>query len=235
MADEEALAKALNSPTVRVVYEDLLQPSMRVLGKSLAGVAKITAPFGALFHLVGTKAEEFIQEVGKKVPKEKRAPANPQFVMVVLEEIRFREKGDPLREMFADLLARAIHEDHQVMAHPAFPSVLAQMSPDEAVMLVESVEIGPFSLIENRDPDVIINVPAEANDLFPIERLGHEDHALMYARRLTSLNLLEAVDLRDLPVQEWQTQGPRVRHWFQCSDFGRLFAAACAPMEGPAN
>lgn len=63
--------------------------------------------------------------------------ANPQISGKVVEGIKYLEVESLLADLFANLLARAIDKERVSEAHPAFPSIISQLSPDEAVILFE--------------------------------------------------------------------------------------------------
>lgn len=62
----------------------------------------------------------------------------PEFAGPAIEALRFAGHNEPLRDLYANLLATAMDADTARYAHPAFVEIVKQLSPDEAKLLVEA-------------------------------------------------------------------------------------------------
>lgn len=120
---------------MKQVYKEALSPAVKEAGKFLADVAKTIrlalAPFqlGAAYQ---DRLARFLREAVARVPEQKRIAPAPQILGPVLEGIRYEADDGPIDKMFSELLSRAVDEDRADEAHPAYPHIIRQLSPDEA-------------------------------------------------------------------------------------------------------
>lgn len=135
----EAIAEAL--PIV-AAYEDLLQPTAKVVGKNLETVARlITVALTPLRAVVwGSERLETwlvpaLAERLEGVPAERIITPSPLIAGPALEALRFAGTEETLRELYANLLATSMDRDRAHNAHPSFVEILKQLSPDEAKIL----------------------------------------------------------------------------------------------------
>lgn len=139
MQDEitKELSKFLDKDLVRQIYEDGLSNPSKETGEIITDVIKTARLFTAPFQLAAAYQDRFrgwIRTI-RQVPEERRVPASPQIAGPIFEELRYREDGEPLTEMYINLLAKAIDKDQASKANPAFVKVIGQLSPDEALLI----------------------------------------------------------------------------------------------------
>jgi hypothetical protein len=113
-----------------------------VLGLPLEAVTKLTASVIHLVHLPILAAERYgerlvglIQSAEAGVPRERRLQPAPSIAGPILENIKYLQDANPLLDMYRKLLASAMDRDSVDQAHPAFPELIRQLSPDEALLL----------------------------------------------------------------------------------------------------
>ena len=95
--------------------------------------------FGGISQLAEKKkmkyAIEFKKELEEKIeqiPQEKRVEANIQTVGPALENSKYCMEAEEIREAFANLISRSLHQDYSKYVHPSFADMLKQMSPIDA-------------------------------------------------------------------------------------------------------
>lgn len=124
------------------IYQDLLQPAAKEVGKAVLTVAKtihiVLAPISAMVwgydqikDFVSIRVAEKLKDVSPE-----RLTAPPANVAgPALEALKYTGYQAELRELYANLLATSIDSKTIHEAHPAFVQVIQQLSPDEAKML----------------------------------------------------------------------------------------------------
>jgi hypothetical protein len=126
------------------VYADLLQPAVREVGDGLriiARTAKVAlAPLKAT--IFGYEQIEDILSVMVTARLAKKSPADiqtpdPVVAGPLLIGMSFTVQAPHLREMYANLLATAMHRPSSAKAHPSFVQIIQQLSPAEALILKE--------------------------------------------------------------------------------------------------
>ncbi len=227
-----------NALPIKDIYEDLAKPAVREAGSAIGNVVKVArfilAPIDYLAAQHG-RWQRYLERVAQKVPDEKRIDAHPQLAGPVLEGLRYTEEGSLTAELFLNLLARAIDRDRVDEAHPAFASIIAQLSPDEALVLYH-LRKRPFKLTQTAalDPDVRLFSPrTTVENEFPTRELAFPNNFFMYMDHLHSLNLAgvgqqgnQEATYEESPRRQ---TGVIIRSSIALTPFGELFSKACVP------
>lgn len=161
MDDEvtKELVKILDTNLAKTVYRDGLTKPTQETGEIVTDVVKTARLFMAPFQLAAAYQDRFrmwIDRVIRQVPEERRVPAPPQIAGPIFEELRYREEGDILTEMYLNLLSKAIDKKQSNQAHPAFVKIIGQLSPDEALILkgiLGKTELTYLPLLEDIDQE----------------------------------------------------------------------------------
>jgi hypothetical protein len=200
-------------------------------------------------RLAQAKGERLIATVraaSDQVPPERQIEAPTSVAGPILESVRYLEPGSPLLTMYENLLARAMDRERVSEAHPAFPKVIEQLSPDEARLLYvirnnpikrtrQTVTYGARGDFNRRKAGIV--TPETRTDTTPRSALLFPGNSDMYLDHLESLNLIFAIDHKPtvLEVPKDETKGTK-RHTvithtttIQLTEFGALFAKACVP------
>jgi hypothetical protein len=135
------------------IYEDVLQPAAREVGQNLVPVAKAVKV--ALAPLRATvwgydQIEDFLKakiaaRLANKPAEEIKCPSTVIAGPVIMG-MAFAADEPHLREMYANLLAEAMHAPSAEKAHPAFVQIIQQLSPAEARILKEAARKKNFGL-----------------------------------------------------------------------------------------
>jgi hypothetical protein len=124
------------------IYNDLAQPSVIEIGKSLETITKTInialAPIAALVWGY-EKIKEFIQnriaEKLKNVPIENIVTPDPSIVCPALEALRFVGENPTLSELYANLIANSMDKETIRKAHPGFVEMIKNMTADEGLII----------------------------------------------------------------------------------------------------
>src|SRR5436190_6880170 len=112
------------SAVARDVYVDAVQPSARRIGTSLAKAVDVAlVPLDGVVWGLAKIRNWVVEEVGRKLeglPPEEIVAPNPMIAGPILEALKYVGGEPELREMYANLLARAMTRSKVETAHPAF-------------------------------------------------------------------------------------------------------------------
>lgn len=134
------IGKAIES--VPKLYEDAFQPTVQEGGKLLARVPRaINAAFSGLDKWILNK-EYAIDETKKllaqkleNVEPEKIVEPAPYVAVPALQSISYSMNSEELRNLYANLLAKAMNIDTKDFVHPAYVNIISQMTPLDAHVL----------------------------------------------------------------------------------------------------
>lgn len=129
----------LSSKLVSKAYDDLLRPAMQTTGKIIDLVPRtIYAVLSPLEKFLFQKeyslkeTQKLLEEKLKDEDPENIQPPEPYVAVPALQAISYCYDNEALRNMYANLLAKAITKQYAHTVHPAFVEVIKQMSPDDA-------------------------------------------------------------------------------------------------------
>ena len=141
MANVRDTAEAVKGIVEAVpIYEDLLQPAVKEVGKSLETVAKTVhialLPVAVLvwsYEQIGAWLLPVLTRKLRDIPEDELITPAIEVAGPAIEALRFTsESSDELRDMYANLLATAMDRRKAETAHPGFVEIIKQLTPDEA-------------------------------------------------------------------------------------------------------
>jgi len=125
------LAKILDSEIVKKLYDDaLVEPAKEVGGIAtdlLKGLRCFTLPF-VLMAKAKDRLLADLDECRRNVPEDRQTESPPEIAGPVIERLKFMDDSNPLRKILLNLLATSIDSERQALAHPAFATILSQLS-----------------------------------------------------------------------------------------------------------
>lgn len=140
--------------TMAHVVDETLTPPAKESGSQLAALVKlICTPLSMLeiYHDAWMKDfERRVAEKFKKIPEDQTQAPPLNIVGPALEASKYHLGVEEMREMFANLVSHACDKKMAAALHPAFVSILTQLSALEAHILAEfrpQKEINPFKSI----------------------------------------------------------------------------------------
>lgn len=218
VSDLTGLGKLADSKLIQGLYKDLGKAgAIEQIGKFATDALKALRLFTASIQLraLGQDLlEKRLDQVRNKVPEERQIGAHPQIAGPILENLHYMVDGDILTEMYLNLLARAIDRDHVGEAHPAFVKIIEQLSPDEALIMLQ---------IERGNQSAIAFHGKEAP-----EWLMYPGNFGMYISHIESLNL---VTIQGAPDINLNSPDPSDAYLYRSefTKFGQMFVKACVP------
>lgn len=132
--------KILNLPT-KEIYQDLFQPSTKRVGEALSTVLDVANLILLPIKLLNEKSRIYfnknIENYAKKLDKNDNLTLThvpPNIGLQIIDKLTYLDQNE-LSEAFINLLAKASFEEYQNLTHPAFISILNNLSVDEAKIL----------------------------------------------------------------------------------------------------
>lgn len=229
--DEFAKELAKQLP-LKEIYADAAAPAAKQTGQLLEDLVKCLQLALAPVQWVAALQDRyraFVDRSVRRVPEERRVSPAPQIAGPVLEAIRYEPEGTPIDEMFSELLSRSMDKERVGEAHPSYPSIIRQLSSDEAkIIKMLREKTYPFIQVWKLDGPLSRFERTEVDDL-PRSDLFFPENVPFYIDHLNSLGL---AGIWQVPPQEplfehGRQIGNRVRSEYRLTPFGSRFATAC--------
>ena len=209
--------------TAPTLYEDAFQSTTQESGKVLALIPRaINAALLPLRQWITEReykqaeTEKLLAQKLEHVGEDKIVTPEAYVAVPAIQAISYSMDSEVLRNLYANLLAKAMNSDTKDLVHPAFVEIIKQLSPIDVYILEE---------ISSMDSIQVVSIycskyPSPKSDIYdsPIEKRGFEclTHIIDYSPetvRVTIDNLLrlrlieERVRFRD-PVNEKMKMSP---------------------------
>jgi hypothetical protein len=238
MAVVEAITALLGLKVVDKIYSDVASPSLKQVGGLAEATVKTVLIAGVPIYIGAAYFDRLMKQINeaiREIPEDKRQPAHPSIAAPIIEQLRYHEEGESLSDMYMSLLKRALHKDTSHLAHPAYPKLIGQLAPDEALILHM---LGERNFFEHTYADVdftsrSVGIATPTYQEFPTNRLTYPENFYFYSDHLASLGLsvftiVENQGVYDSKFTQIQT-GTIRRASLQLTNVGRQFVQACDP------
>ena len=218
------------------LYDDVAHPALEEVGSVLHNTVKTTRFLFAPIDYLAMQQDRFqnyLRRIGEKVEEQNLVESQPRIVGEVFESLKYTEQESLLTELFINLLANSIDKTKQNMCHPAFPNIIKQLSPDEAVILYflkdNIYEIKNHSFF-NQEKMLFTNNQIIYNK-FPLEKLNVPTSFYVYMNHLNSLNLAGIWQKgNQVPTYENNKQnGVDIYNEIKLTEFGNMFVNSVIP------
>lgn len=128
--------------TIPEVYDDALKPAAQESGKTIALIPRtINAALVPLRKWIAeqeyslAETEKILAKKLEHVGEEKIVTPNAYVAVPAIQAISYSMDSEELRNLYANLLAKAMNIDTKECVHPAFVELIKQMSPIDAIMI----------------------------------------------------------------------------------------------------
>ena len=139
------------------IYDDMLQPAAKELGKGFLTVAKTVnvalAPLQGVvwgYEKIRDRFFPKIEERLKNVPPENIITPKISVAGPIMEALRYTGSEEALSDLYANLLAASMDKATATSAHPAFTEIIKQLTPDEAKIIAMFPDEPSLPLIDMR-------------------------------------------------------------------------------------
>ncbi len=136
--ESAALVKVFPDEVIAKAYSDVLGKAALQVGALLEESAKTFRLFTIPLQLMATWQDRFsrwLEDIRNAVPAERHVEAPGYIAGPVFQVLQFAPDASHLKKLYSNLLKRAIDRERQNEAHPAFVMIIAQLAPDEALIL----------------------------------------------------------------------------------------------------
>lgn len=191
--------------TAPTLYEDALQPTVQEVGKFVARIPRaINAAFSGLDKWILNK--EYAIDETKKLLEKKLENVDPDkivepeaYVAVpAIQAISYSMNSEELRNLYANLLAKAMNSDTKDSVHPSFVDMIKQMSPTDAIIFSKIIANPIRPLIS-----IMIDKPNGGQSIFVENCSWITDISL--ARCRTAFDNLSRLGLIQIPYDQSYT------------------------------
>lgn len=136
-------------------YDDVLNPALKETGSILSLIPKtIKATLLPLRKWIANKEfqydelEKMLELKLQNLTPEKIVEPEPYVAVPALQSISYSMNNSELRELYANLLAKAMYSDTKDMVHPSFVDIIKQLSPNDALFFKHVHELDHCPLID---------------------------------------------------------------------------------------
>ena len=148
--------------TVPDLYDDALKPTTQESGKTLALVPRaINAALVPLRQWIAEReyklaeTEKLLAKKLEHVAEDKIITPEAYVAVPAMQAISYSMNSEELRNLYANLLAKAINSDTKDLVHPSFVEIIRQMSPIDALIFSKIItsNIRPLITIKINTPN----------------------------------------------------------------------------------
>lgn len=188
--------------TAPTLYEDALQPTTQESGKTLALIPRaINAALVPLRQWIAEReyklaeTEKLLAKKLEHISEDKIVTPEAYVAVPALQAISYSMDSEELRNLYANLLAKAMNSDTKDQVHPSFVEIIKQMSPADALIFSKIITstIRPLITIK-------ISTPNRGERIFAENCSWITDVSLERCR--TSFDNLSRLGLIEIPYVE---------------------------------
>ena len=157
----EGIGKAIE--TIPDLYDDALKLATQESGKTIALIPRaINAALAPLRQWIANReyslaeTEKLLAKKLEHVGEDKIVTPEPYVAIPAIQAISYSMNSEELRNLYANLLAKAMNSDTKDMVHPSFVEIIKQMSPTDAFV---------FKNIMEREMNPLIDVVYQNDEL----------------------------------------------------------------------
>lgn len=134
MIDETNAVKEIAKANATEIYRDSAQPSVRVLGKTLAQATSLFAtPVGRVAEIFEKNIHRYLDKLERLTEDQITSP-DTRILVPILEKMRYTD-DDLVADYYAQILATASTKDSAKSVSIAFIEILNRLSADEIRLL----------------------------------------------------------------------------------------------------
>ncbi len=161
--------------TAPTLYEDALQPTVQESGKSLALIPRaINAALLPLRQWIAEReyklaeTEKLLAQKLEHVSEDKIITPEAYVAVPAIQAVSYSMNSEELRNLYANLLAKAMNYDTKNSVHPAYIETIKQLSPDDASYFkyICSLKYRPMIDVLLDFPNALTKTLAENSNLF---------------------------------------------------------------------
>ena len=240
MGIEEDAARVASDTLGKVagdIYGDIARPAARQVGTALETVFKVgLSPIAMLDWGFERSKEWLTQKVTERIreiPQEMRQAPPMHIAVPTIQAIAMAADAPELRDLYAELLLKAIDVRTFASVHPSFINLIGQLSPQEALVLQSLQELKGATLFSDQYPYCDVSIPQQFRK--HCESLGLPGEvAQLWLENFQRLRLVELSSSVELVEREADKERPRrmeniESRSLELTEYGKSFLEACTP------
>lgn len=161
--------------TIPDLYDDALKPVTQESGKTLALIPRaINAALVPLRQWIAEReyklaeTEKLLAKKLEHVAEDKIVTPEAYVAVPAIQAISYSMNSEELRNLYANLLAKAMNSDTKDQVHPSFVEIIKQMSPIDSLVFktIMEREINPLiDLVYKNDKNVLRHIISNISDI----------------------------------------------------------------------
>lgn len=227
------------------VYVDVARPAARQIGSALETLFKVgLSPVSMLdwgFEQSKDWLKKKVEARISKTPLEFLCTPRNNIAIPAITSISMSADAPELRELYAELLLKAMDSRTEPMIHPSYINVISQLTPQEALTFISFQKIGSATLFQenNARHSHGNNQTIEEQFFSHCLSIGLENTKYMQLW-LENLQRLKLIDLREYSEviyvePDAETPYPSVNNredrYLELTTYGCEFLKACTPSD----
>lgn len=198
--------------TVPELYQDAFQPSAQEVGKLAGRVPRVINALLSNVDIWTLKREYAVKEAQKllelkleHIDQEKIVEPESYVAIPAIQAISYSMGNEELRNLYANLLAKAMIDDTKESVHPSFVEIIKQMSPIDALVFKMIVEAGIRPIINLRR-----KTPSDGSNIIQNHYTWIKDFSIKQCA--TSIDNLLRLGLIEIPFGKYYIQQEIYNH-----------------------
>lgn len=197
MLAEAKAIKEIVKANAAAVYKDAAQPSIRVLGKSLAQcISLFASPVGRMAEIFEKNIHLYLNKLDG-LSEDEIVPPDTRILVPILEKLRFTDE-EKVAEYYAEILATASKKEHSKKVMITFIEILNRLTADEIKILEHINSLRNIVSIPNLTEEEYkkYNLPVETKNVlltggFPVIGVNiHSEKEIGYHSLIKNFNYL---------------------------------------------
>ncbi|MEB5728200.1 DUF4393 domain-containing protein [Raoultella ornithinolytica] len=249
----QQLIQSIPKEVWQQLYNDAPRPMLRQFGKFGEDVAKtirlLTLPIQCTAYIQDRVDRGFAKAI-EEVPEERRIVPPEGFTLDIADKFRHHDCETLIGQLYVDLLSASMDKDRVNKAHPAFLPIIGQLSPDEALLLLQASKNEYSVYVKKIDSNIILtgaerddfldggvfNSPSDMHKIqfsdvyLKTEAFHFVENLPIYVEHLCGLTLLETPPINQYGHNKVFTdiKISAVAKFIKMTSFGRLFFECCS-------
>jgi hypothetical protein len=238
--DPTKLATDALGKVVGEAYSDLVRPGAQQVGGAIGTIFKVGLSPIALLDWGFESSKVWLKEVIEKriaqIPEDCRVPPPAHIAIEAITRISAAADVPEIRDLYAELLMKAMDSRTAKRVHPAFIGLVSQLTPQEALVFL-SLRKFEKSTIFSENASSRASPTIESQFLKHCESLGlpeAKEQAPIWLENLRRLRLLDLSHYSDLDFRFHNVERPSASlidsRYLELTDTGQALISMCAPL-----